>query len=112
MFGRFSRFIGKLLVLIGLLIIILCLLPITTTDEVVNISFTLAPGEKYGSYDDGAVYHYRVFFTKFRLLSNSVLVGEVLVYMDGIYLNINGLNTDVLKNIYVKDRLVFASTQQ
>jgi len=85
----------------GLAIMLICLIPVTSVDEVINTSFIVSPGTKYGPNDAGTSYHTRI-------MGRSVLKGEVNVTGEGIYLTVNFYNTGHLKNIYVKGRYSFA----
>jgi len=88
--------VGLSLTLIGLALFFIALFPVTRIDEVINTSFALTPGTRYGPYDAGTVYHTRV------LVFKSVLRGEIIIEGEGIYLTVNGWNAKNLQNIYVK----------
>jgi hypothetical protein len=88
--------------LIGLASILISAFPVTRVEEVIDTSFILGPGSKYGPYDSGTCYHTRVF------IYQSVLKGEVLVEGEGIYLTVNGSNSQALQNTYVSRRINFA----
>lgn len=93
--------IGLSVTLIGLTLFLIASIPVTRVDEVINTSFTLAPSTKYGPYDTGTYYHTRVFIFK------SVLRGDILIEGEGVYLTVNGYNTQELRNIYVKGEKSF-----
>lgn len=85
--------------LLGLALLLICSVPTTSIEEVINASFTVSPGAKYGPADPGAGYHTRIHF---KMLGKSVLKGEVTVEGEGVYLTAYGYNTQHLRNIYVK----------
>lgn len=91
---------GLILTLLGLSLLSMALIPVTSAEEVINASFTVDAGNKYGPYDNGTTYHTRV-------LGKSILEGEVTVSGEGIYLTGNGYNTQQLKDLYVKDSYSF-----
>lgn len=97
--GR-GRLVGFFITLIGLAIFFIWLIPVTNVEEVINTSFAVGPGTKYGPNDAGTSYHTRI-------LGKSALKGEVIVEGEGIYLTVNFYNTEHLKNIYVKGRYSF-----
>ena len=84
----------------GLVLLLACLIPVTSVDEVINTTFIVSPGTKYGPNDAGTGYHTRI-------LGKSVLKGQVIVEREGIYLTVNFYNTAHLKNIYVKEQYDF-----
>ena len=84
----------------GLTILLLLSIPITSSEVVINTSLTDRPSNQIGPYDNRTVYHTRV-------LGRSVLRGEITVEGEGIYLRVNGYNTQYLKNISVKERYSF-----
>jgi len=95
-----STRVGFLIALLGLGILLVCLIPVTSVDEVINSSFTVSPGTKYGPYDAGTGYHTRI-------LGKSALKGEVIVEGEGIYLTVNFYNTEHLQDVYVKGQYSF-----
>jgi len=97
--GR-GKLVGFLMILLGLGLLLICLIPVTSVDEVIDISFTVSPGTKYGPNDAGTSYHTRI-------LGKSALKGEVMVEGEGIYLTVNFYNTEHLKEIYVKGKYSF-----
>ena len=103
---RRSVLFGSLLALLGLGTFIISALPVRRVDEVINTSFALSPGGKYGPYDNGTYYHTRVFITKF-FMYKSTLEGEASVQGEGIYLTVNGHNTQGLQSVYVDERESF-----
>ena len=58
------------LVLIGLVLSVSIVVPVTTVEEVINTTFTVEPRATYGPYDNATVYHTLIF-------GRSVLRGEV-----------------------------------
>ena len=93
--------IGLSVVLIGLTLFLIASIPVTRVDEVINTSFSVAPGTKYGPYDAGTVYHTRV------LIFKSILKGDMTVEGQGLYLNVNGCNAQHLQGVYVKEGMSF-----
>ena len=91
---------GSLLASFGLVVLLICSIPITSAEEVINTSFTVAPGTKYGPNDPGTGYHTRIF-------GRSVLKGIVVVEGEGIYLTAGFYNTQHLNNIYVEKQYGF-----
>jgi len=91
---------GSFLTLLGLGVLLVSSIPVTSTEEVINTSFTVSPGGKYGPNDAGTGYHTRIF-------GKSVLKGELTVEGEGIYLDVGFYNTEHLRNIYVKGRYAF-----
>ena len=92
------------LTLLGLAILLICLVPVTSVEEVINTSFTVGPGTKHGPNDPGTGYHTRI---GIPILSKSVLAGEVIVEGEGIYFTANFYNTEHLNNIYVEGQYSF-----
>ena len=92
------------LTLSGLALLLICSFPVTSVEEVINTSFTVSPGTKYGPNDPGTGYHTRIHF---KILGKSVLKGEVTAEEEGIYLTVNFYNTEHLNNIYVKGQYSF-----
>jgi hypothetical protein len=97
-------FIAKSMILIGLAILLFSLIPVTSVDEVINTSFKVTSGTKYGPNDIGTSYHTRI---GIPILCKSVLKGEVIVEGEGIYLTVKFYNTEHLNDIYVKERYSF-----
>lgn len=88
------------LTLAGLAVLLICSMPITSAVEVINTSFMVNPGTKYGPYAPRTSYHTHIF-------GKSALKGEVIVEGEGIYLTVHGYNTQHLENIYVKEQYGF-----
>ncbi len=101
---RRGTFAGLLLALLGLVLLLTCLIPVTSIEEVINTSFMVSPGTTYGPYDEGTVCHTRIHM---KILDKSVLKGDVSVEGEGIYLTVNGYNTQHLKSLYVKGQYSF-----
>lgn len=90
-FGPLKRItILSVLALIGLVLLIVCSIPVPSVAEVISTSFTVSPGSDFEVY-----YHTHIFF-------KSVLKGEVAVEGEGVYLTAHGYNTRDLSNIVVK----------
>lgn len=88
----------------GLALLLICSIPVTSVEEVINTSFTVSSGTKYGPNDPGTSYHTRIHF---KILGKSVLKGEVFVEGEDIYLTVNFYNTEHLNNVYVKGQYSF-----
>ena len=100
MVKTWTFWIGFSLILIGLVLFLVSSIPVTRVVEVINTSFTISPGNKYGPYDNGTYYHTMIFV-------KSVLKGEVVVEGEGIYLTARGYNVQDLKDTYVKEKCSF-----
>ncbi len=96
-----KRVVRLVFLALGVLLLLLSVLSFTRTDTVIDISFLVEPGEKYGPYDNGTYYHTRI-------LSKSVLIGEVLVESGSINVTANGYNTYHLRNILIDQDYSFA----
>ena len=94
---------ASFIALLGLALLLICSVPITSVEEVINTSFTISPGAKYGPNDPGTGHHTRIHL----ILDKSVLKGEVIVEGEGIYLTVNFYNTDHLNGIYVEGQYSF-----
>jgi len=90
---------GLFLLLLGLSVSPL-LFNATRTDVVIDVSFVLAPGEKYEPYEKGTYHHTRI-------ISNSVLLGEVLIKDGGVNFTASGYNTQHLKNVLINRNYSF-----
>jgi len=84
---------GLFLTLLGLTILLVSSIPITSVEEAINTSFTVPSGTKYGPPNGGIGYHTRIF-------GKSVLKVEVLIEGEGIYLTAYGYNAQHLTNLY------------
>lgn len=92
------------LTLLGLGLLLVCSIPVSSVEEVINTSFTISPGATYGPYDPaGTGYHTRIHF----LLDKSVLKGDVIVEGEGVYLTVNFYNTEHLNGIYIEGQYSF-----
>jgi len=78
--------VGLVLLSLEVSLFLLPFLSMTKTDTVIDTSFVLNPNEMCGSYKNGTYHHTRV-------ISQSTLMGEVLVVGGGIYFTANGYNT-------------------
>ena len=92
--------VGLFLTLIGLTILLVSSIPVTSSEEAINTSFAVSSGTTYGSPNIGTGYHTRI-------LGKSVLKGEVIVEGEGIYFTATGYNSKHLENIYVTGRYSF-----
>jgi len=92
---RFLKSAGLALILIGIALFLISSIPITRTDEVINTSFTINPGDSFGPYDEGTYYHTRV-------LVRSILKIEIVTEGGGIYMTAGGQNVQDLKNFYIE----------
>jgi len=97
--GR-STLVGLFITLIGLTILLVSFIPVTSSEEAINTSFAVSPGTTYGSPNTGTGYHTRI-------LGKSVLKGEVIIEGDGIFLTVTGYSSKHLENIYVTGRYSF-----
>jgi len=92
--------VGLLLATLGLALSIVCAIPVTNIEKVIDTSFVVAPNTEYGPPNAGTSYHTRV-------LGKSVLRGEVLTEGGGVNLTAHGYNTQNLVDVYVEDRYSF-----
>ena len=97
---RVLKSAGLALILIGIALFLSSSIPITRTDEVINTSFTISPGDSFGPYDEGTYYHTRV-------LVNSILKIEIVTEGGGIYLTAGGQNVQDLKDFYIEGEKSF-----
>ena len=70
--------VGLFLTLIGLTILLVSSIPVTSSEEAINTSFAVSSGTTFGSPNIGTGYHTRI-------LGKSVLKGEVIVEGEGIF---------------------------
>ena len=91
---RKRAFVGLILLLLGAGLFLSSLLKTTTIYPTIDTSFVVKQGEMYGPDDEGTNYHTRI-------LGKSALKGEVSVEDGGIYLTIEGTNTNELKSIFI-----------
>lgn len=84
----------------GLAVLLVCSIPVTDIEKVIDISFVVGSGVEYGPPDAGTGYHTRV-------LGKSILRGEVLVEGEGIHLTVHGYNTQHLADVCVEGRYSF-----
>ena len=89
-----------ILTLLGLALVIVCLIPVSNIDTVINTSLIVDPAMQDDPYKSGTVYHTHV-------LCKSILSGDINVEEEGIYLTVNGFNTQHLKQIFIKGRHEF-----
>ena len=93
---RVLKSVGLALILIGIALFLISSIPITRTDEVINTSFTISPGDSFGPYDEGTYYHTRV-------LVGSILKIEIVTEGRGIYMTAGGQNVQDLKDLFIED---------
>lgn len=91
------------LAIMGLALLSTISIPVTDDNVVISTTFTIGPGMTYGPYDDDTVYHTRIF-------GSSALRGEIIIEGEGIYLTVDGENTQHLKGVLVNDRFEFEIT--
>lgn len=91
---------GVILALVGLTLFGVTLIPVTRVTEEIRDTFVVGVGSSYGPYDAGTVYHTRV-------LVKSALKAEVFVEGNGIYLTVNGYNTQDLRSVYIDESKTF-----
>jgi hypothetical protein len=104
---RFRRgtLVGLPLVTLGLAALLVCSIPVTTIEAVIDTSFAVAPGTEYGPPNTGTSYHARVHFK--GVLGKSVLRGEVLTEGEGIHLTVRGYNAEHLADTYAERKHSF-----
>jgi len=87
-------------VIMGLTLLSTISIPITNSNVVIRTAFVVDSGMSYGPYDDDTLYHTGIF-------GNSTLRGNIYIVEDGIYLTVNGENTQHLKDVYISNRFAF-----
>ncbi len=92
--------VGLLLISLGLALFLASSIPVTSTTEVINTSFTLRAGAKNDPYETGTYYSTRLF-------GRTMLRGEVDIVGEGVYLTVTGYNTRDLQGVYVNGHQVF-----
>ena len=92
---RILKLAGFALILVGIALFLISSIPITRTDEVINTSFTISPGDSFGPYDEGTYYHTRV-------LVRSILKITIVTEGGRIYMTVGGQNVQDLKNFYIE----------
>ena len=97
---RVLKSAGQALILVGIALFLISSIPFTRTDEVINTSFTISPGDSFGPYDEGTVYHTRV-------LVRSILKIEIVTRGGGIYMTAGGQNVQDLKDLFIEGRRSF-----
>jgi len=95
-----KRLVGLVFLVLGISLLLLSVLSFFRTDTVIEVSFVMEPGEKYGPYDNGTAYHTTVF-------SKSILIGELVVNGGSFNFTANGYNTPHLKNIFINQNYHF-----
>ncbi len=97
---RQLKSIGLFSILIGITLFLISSIPITRTDEMIDTSFTIGPGDSYDPYDEGTYYHTRV-------LAKSILNVEINTEGEKLYVSAGGQNVQDLEDVLVKGREVF-----
>lgn len=97
---RKGTLVGLSLATLGLTLLIVCAIPVTGIEKVIDTSFVVAPNTEYGPPNAGTSYHTRV-------LGKSVLRGDVLTEGGGVNLTVHGYNTQNLVGIYVEGQYSF-----
>ncbi len=92
---RVLKSAGLALILIGIALFIISSIPSTRTEEVINTSFSISPGDSFGPYDEGTYYHTKV-------LVRSILKIRIFTEGGGIYLTAGGQNVQTLKDFYIE----------
>jgi hypothetical protein len=90
---------GLLLLLVVMSLASLLFLNASRTDTVIDVSFLLTAGEKYGPYENGTYHHTRV-------ASKSSLTGEITVQGGEIGFTADGFNTQHLKDFFINQTTV------
>jgi hypothetical protein len=86
---RVLKSAGLTLILIGIALFLISSIPITRTDEAINTSFTINPGDSFSPYDEGTYYHIRV-------LIRSILKFTIVTEGGGICVTTGGQNVQDL----------------
>ena len=82
-----------MLALIGLALLLICSIPVTSVEEAIDTASAVDRSiEKY--------YHTQIF-------AKSALKGEIFVEGEGIYLTVNGYNSQHLNNVLVREKYSF-----
>ena len=97
---RTKTLTGLILLALGASSFLLSFFSVARTETVIDISFVLEPGRKYGPYENGTYHHTRV-------ISKSTLTGEVAVEGAGVYFTANGYNTEHLRNVFINQNYSF-----
>jgi len=92
--------VGLVLLFLGVSVFVSSFLNAAKTEIVIDVSFTLEPGEKYGPNNNGIYHHTKVF-------TRSSLTGEVAVEGASIYFTANGYNTEHLQNVFINQNYSF-----
>ena len=92
---RQLKSVGLFLILIGITLFLISSIPITRTDEMINTSFTIDPGDSFDPYDEGTYYHTRV-------LAKSILKVEINVEGERLYVSAGGQNVQDLEDVLVE----------
>jgi hypothetical protein len=100
--GKFGRTtaVGLSLVILGLALLLICCIPVTSIEEAIDASFTVSSGTVYGSPNAGTSYHTRINFK--GVLGKSVLRGEVFTEGEGIRLIVHGYNAQHLTDTRIE----------
>ncbi len=92
--------IGLALSIVGVSIFFLSSIPVTRTEDVIDATFSLSPGETMGPYHDDTNYHTRV-------MVKSKLEGVIAVAGKGVRLSVWGHNAEDLEDIYIDGEYEF-----
>jgi hypothetical protein len=92
---RVLKSAGLALILIGIALFLISSIPSTRTEEVINTSFSISPGDSFGPYDEGTYYHTKV-------LVRSILKIRIFTEGGGIYVTAGGQNAQELKDFYIE----------
>jgi hypothetical protein len=93
--------IGLIFLLLGASLFLISFFSFIKTETVIDVSFVLEPGGKYGPYENGTYHHTRV-------ISKSTLTGEVVIEGAGVNFTANGYNTQHLRDVFINQNYSFA----
>jgi len=93
--------VGLSIATLGLFAVLVLSFPVTSAEEMINISLELNSGAEYGPPRSGTGYHTRI-------LGWSILKGEVMAEGGDIHLTVIGYNTKDLEDVQVGQHCSFA----